>query len=296
MISNSFEQQRGFCVGIPAYNESATIKPLIEALLGDPRITEICVADDRSTDGTAEIVAALAESEPRVHLLRGAGRSGQVAGWLKCARSTTAETMVFIDADSLPEPGAILRLARACHDSLIVSGRIEPFDNMGGSGGRFSAELLNQIRARGSAPLAIIGRFFAVNREWFLRACDRTDIIANDMWLACKAVRNGTVPRYIPNAVVRYVSPSNGRDFAAQRQRADAGTRQLRELGILEDELLPSAGAVWQAVMRTVLLRPAEFPAWSWSQMTARIGRHYLVPKDGHVGIWEPQQSTKRGA
>lgn len=282
-----------FCVGIPAYNESENIGQLLEGLLSDPRVNEIIIADDMSTDGTEQIVAAIAARDSRVRLLRSSGRAGQVAGWLSCARATTADSIVFIDADSTPDPGAVVRLARSLEHSLIVSGRIEPYSSAGRRGGRFSAALLDRVRRSNTAP-AIIGRFFAVKRTWFLEACDRTDIIANDMWLACLAMRTGRTPRYVPQAVVRYVPPSDGAEFAAQRQRADAGTKQLRELGVLEKQHLPGAGVLLNALAYCAYFHGGDLPAWVLSQLAARLRRYYKVPAGMHAGIWEPQTSTKR--
>jgi glycosyltransferase involved in cell wall biosynthesis len=45
-------------VVIPAYNEAATIEPLLERVLAAPYDKEILVVDDGSTDGTRELLAA----------------------------------------------------------------------------------------------------------------------------------------------------------------------------------------------------------------------------------------------
>ncbi|MDQ2798436.1 MAG: glycosyltransferase, partial [Armatimonadota bacterium] len=46
------------CALLPAYNESERIATTIEALRARPEIGEIIVADDGSTDGTAESARA----------------------------------------------------------------------------------------------------------------------------------------------------------------------------------------------------------------------------------------------
>ena len=54
---------------IPCLNEAAHIEALLEQLLRDPTHATIVVADGGSTDGSRDIVKALAERHPRVHLL-----------------------------------------------------------------------------------------------------------------------------------------------------------------------------------------------------------------------------------
>src|SRR5512141_1681423 len=55
---------------IPACNEAANIERSVESLLQqDYRDFEIILVDDRSTDGTGEIIDRLARSEPRIRAL-----------------------------------------------------------------------------------------------------------------------------------------------------------------------------------------------------------------------------------
>ena len=69
-------------VTLPTYNEAENIEPLIRSLRAQD--LEVLVADDDSPDGTWRIVERLAESDPKVRLLRrmdkkGRGYAGAVA-------------------------------------------------------------------------------------------------------------------------------------------------------------------------------------------------------------------------
>lgn len=286
-----------FTVGIPAYNEAANIGALLEALLSDQTVGDVIVSDDLSDDGTDEIVARFAAMDPRVTLIRGAGRQGQIAGWLNAARASTSDTMVFMDADSTPDHGAAARLAAARIETgaAIVSGRIVPFTNAGAPSSRFSAEILHHLRVDAGPSGIVIGRFFAVDRLWFLENCRRMDIIANDAYLGCLAARQGRPVSYVPEAVIRYIPPDTGSDFAAQRQRADAGYRQLRNMGLLRHSDDNEPFGVLRALAFAAAARPLDLLPWCLAQIESRFGeKRYTVPADGHVGIWQTQASTKR--
>lgn len=286
-----------FTVGIPAYNEAGNIGELLRSLLADPTIGEIVVSDDLSSDGTDAIVERFANADSRLTLIRGGGRQGQIAGWLNAARASTADTMVFMDADSAPETGAAARLAEARERSgaTIVSGRILPFEDSGARAGRFAAEMLHRLRKAAKPAGIVIGRFFAVDRRWFLENCTRRDVIANDAFLACLASHQNGRVAYVPEAIIRYVPPCSSADFAAQRQRADAGYRQLREMGLLRAGDVSGAAAIAVAFAGSSVARPLDLFPWLAAQVEARFGRkRYTVPANGHPGIWETQASTKR--
>lgn len=89
---------------IPARNESARIGRLLKSVLLSRGVRlEVCVLDDDSTDGTAEIVQGFAAADSRVRLLRGErmpeGWNGkQHACWQLSMAARTGE-LIFLDAD-----------------------------------------------------------------------------------------------------------------------------------------------------------------------------------------------------
>lgn len=100
---------------IPARNEAGHIQATVRSALaqtGVPDLT-VLVLDDGSTDGTADLVAALAATDPRVVLIR-AEDEPPPAGWLgkpwACARlasHATGSVLVFVDADVALRPHAV---------------------------------------------------------------------------------------------------------------------------------------------------------------------------------------------
>ncbi|WP_432495131.1 glycosyltransferase family 2 protein [Kineococcus auxinigenes] len=98
---------------VPVRDEQARVGACLAALLdqvGVPDL-EVLVLDDASTDRTAEVVAAVAATDPRVRLLRG---DGPPPGWLgkphacaALAAAATGEVLVFVDADVVLAPHAL---------------------------------------------------------------------------------------------------------------------------------------------------------------------------------------------
>ena len=105
-------------VVIPARNAAASLPECLSALRregvpGPDR--ELIVVDDRSSDATAKIAAA-ADST----VLRGEGR-GPAAARNLGAQHVTGDVLVFLDADTVPEPGWLDALLQPFDDAAIVA-------------------------------------------------------------------------------------------------------------------------------------------------------------------------------
>lgn len=105
---------------IPARNEAARIEPCLISLLDQdfslPYV--ILVLDDRSEDDTAEVVRRLARTHPRgkrLRVLRGAplpdGWLGKPWACAQLARRARGRWLLFVDADTFHDPGALERTA-----------------------------------------------------------------------------------------------------------------------------------------------------------------------------------------
>jgi chlorobactene glucosyltransferase len=99
---------------IPARNEEANISTCLESLVSQKEgISEILVLDDQSDDNTAEVVRKFAAQDSRVRLLGGRERP---EGWIgknwachQLAEAAVSENLLFTDADTVHEPGSVIR-------------------------------------------------------------------------------------------------------------------------------------------------------------------------------------------
>ena len=101
---------------IPARDEAAHIAACVQAALASAGVAvEVLVMDDGSHDGTAAIVEALAERDPRLRLLRAPplppGWTGKVHACARLAEAARGGHLLFIDADVRLAPQAAAALA-----------------------------------------------------------------------------------------------------------------------------------------------------------------------------------------
>ncbi len=117
-------------VVVPTYNEIENINQLLPQILAYPRLS-VLVVDDGSPDGTGDAVAAVMASEPRVHLLRRAGKQGlgtaYVAGF-RYALDRGADYIFEMDADFSHDPSYLKDLHHAAESTydLVIGSRYVP--------------------------------------------------------------------------------------------------------------------------------------------------------------------------
>jgi len=114
-------------VVIPVYNEEealpAVYHALADALDRLPQSAEIIFADDGSTDGSADRLDAIAETDPRVRVLHMSRNYGQTAALMAAIQNSSGAVVIPMDGDGQNDPADIPRLiAKLAEGYDVVSG------------------------------------------------------------------------------------------------------------------------------------------------------------------------------
>jgi dolichol-phosphate mannosyltransferase len=116
---------RSALVIVPTYNERENIPRLIPEILSrDPRL-EVLVVDDNSPDGTGDLVAEMAAEEPRLHILRRAGKLGLGTAYLDGFRwglDRSYDCLFEMDADFSHDPAHLPKFLEAIDSYDVVLG------------------------------------------------------------------------------------------------------------------------------------------------------------------------------
>jgi glycosyltransferase involved in cell wall biosynthesis len=264
---------------ICAHNEAASIAARLEnALALDyPRARlEVIVASDGSTDETLAIASRF---EPRgVRLLR-LPRQGKIAALNAAAAVASGEVLVFSDANSHYESGALRALLRPFADPGVggVAGDqryLRAGQHAGGTEGEraywsFDRQLKRWQSAAGSVTSAT-GAIHAVRRELF-RAVPPG--VTDDFYISASVVAQGRRLVFAEDAVAwEPTAVSSGGEF---RRKVRVITRGLRGVCLLRELLDPFRHGFYslQLLSHKVLRRLAVLPLaaillatpWLWN-------------------------------
>jgi glycosyltransferase involved in cell wall biosynthesis len=105
---------------IPCWNAAATIERALASVLDERGLAFECiVVDDASTDGTGEIVQAVADQDPRVVPIRLPANVGVSAARNRGLESVRGDWVAFHDADDLMLPGWLEALMGPTTDPTV---------------------------------------------------------------------------------------------------------------------------------------------------------------------------------
>ncbi|AIY43341.1 Cellulose synthase (UDP-forming) [Collimonas arenae] len=139
-------------VCVAAHNEERVIADALNALLDvdyPPDRLVIMPVNDRSTDGTRDIIDRIAAAHPGRFTLfhRDGGRPGKAAALRDATERIHAEIIIVFDADYLPARGLIKQLVAPFFDPEVgaIMGRVVPLN----AGANLLTRLLDLERAGG---------------------------------------------------------------------------------------------------------------------------------------------------
>ena len=199
-----------------------------------PGPMEVIVVDDGSQDGTADIVAAMAEDDARIRLIRqdNLGKAHALRNGLQAVRH---DIVVSLDADTQFTPDTIGDLVRPFADPTVgaVSGRARVgnpktlfarFQSLEYTCGfNLDRRAYHQLNCITVVPGAVSAfRVDAIHEAGGIS----TETLAEDTDLTLSLHKCGYTIRYAPRAVAWTEAPETMRTFARQRFRWAFGTLQ----------------------------------------------------------------------
>jgi cellulose synthase/poly-beta-1,6-N-acetylglucosamine synthase-like glycosyltransferase len=265
---------------ICAYNEEASIGARLENALAldypSDRL-ELIVASDGSTDETNAIVRGFASRGVRLLALP---RQGKIPALNAAVASARGEVLVFSDANSIYEKGALRALLHPFADPLIggVAGdqrylRAGQLPD-GGEGERAYWDLdrlLKRWQGAAGSVTSSTGAIHAIRRELFRSVPSG---VTDDFWISTNVVAQGRRLVFAENAAAwEPATPASGSEF---RRKVRVITRGLRAVWLMRELLNPFRYGFYsvQLFSHKVLRRLAIVPMtaigvatpWLWNE------------------------------
>ncbi|MBC7909553.1 MAG: glycosyltransferase family 2 protein [Pyrinomonadaceae bacterium] len=120
MIESKLNEEACLSVVMPAYNEESTLASVVRKLLSVPRLLEIIIVDDCSTDKTGQIASQLSTAHPQVSYIRHEKNAGKTAALRTGFALTRGEIVIVQDADLEYDPEEICEVIQP-----IIEGRAD---------------------------------------------------------------------------------------------------------------------------------------------------------------------------
>jgi len=107
-----------------AHNEEERLGEQVEAMLDQEttRPWELIIVDNRSTDGTAELVRSYSQQDPRVRLVTASDRADKSYAMNVGVAAARAQHIAFCDGDDIVGPGWVEAIAVGLDSHQVVTG------------------------------------------------------------------------------------------------------------------------------------------------------------------------------
>lgn len=231
-VASGLSQDSAVTFVVPVYDDSHGLDALLTALRTEHPQDQILVVDDASPD--AAPIAAVAERHAaavlRHDINRGPG-AARNSGWRKVLSADEVTfrsgVVVFVDADVVPQPGAVRKLLAHFDDPAVavVAPRIQadaggdllssyerdnsPLDMGAGAAIVYPGTRLSYVP---SAMLAVRAEVLESARGF-----DEAMRFGEDVDLVWRVVSDGHLVRYEPGAIANHRNRRTLRSFARQR-------------------------------------------------------------------------------
>lgn len=255
---------------IPALNEESCIGGLLHDVMTAKQdawfqIQNIYVISDASTDRTDDIVREAAKRERRLKLIRKPERKGKQDSINLAFSVTSADVVVFIDADvRLAGEDSLAKLIRHFCDggtALVQGGLVRPSPrlnlNPAKQAAYFDWIVVDKIRRKKPVSWwSIDGRVMALSRD-FYRHLVLPLSLADDQFIFYSCVQKGLKFVLAEDAIFYYGPPESIADFSHQWSRYFYYTSKSRQQfgsGLIARHM--SVPGLWRVILSNFARHP----------------------------------------
>ncbi len=292
-------------IGIPAYNEGANIKYLLQSLLSQKNtnfiLKEILIVSDGSTDNTIKEVESL--NSPLIRIINHASRKGKVTGFNELISEQIGDFFVQFDADvrladeyvlynlvkTYQETGAGLVCAYVCP--------VEPkyfFEKVSYFGWTTWQKVLNLTKTDTLYHRCVGGcRGFSRDFSDTFRLPLGVDS-AEDCYSFLYAKEKQYKIAWSEKAIVFYRLPTNQKDYIKQMNRFmhnDAILKRFFSDKMILKYSMVSAQAKLKALVWSCLTNS---PLISCAYIITQLYAHYMAQSYVDIATWDTSTSTKK--
>ncbi|HEX4918777.1 MAG TPA: glycosyltransferase family 2 protein [Limnobacter sp.] len=235
---------------VPAHNESVHLLPTLHALLADAQAnTRVVVVADNCTDDTAAVARAAGAEVIERDDPGKRGKGYALDFGIQHLASCPPEVVIVMDADCLPEQGALGWLAEMAQGRQKPVQALYVMNNPGRAGLRvkiaqFAWCVKNLVRPRGlhqlGLPCQLTGSGMAFPWHTLQAVSLANGHLVEDMQLGMSLIAMGHGPVFMEHAVVSSQFPSQETGLQSQRTRWEHG-----HLSMMMSEGFPQ---IWQAL------------------------------------------------
>ena len=294
------EQTFSFGIGIPCHNEANNIGSLLNRLCHAwtaPYFPKrIVVVDHGSNDGTSDIVRAYAaQSIIPIKLQSDMERKGKCAAVNQIMRAfEDVEIIILISADILPSESCLMKLLKVFEDETVgvAGGRPipeGPADNIAVKLSRLLWELHHCVALNNPKSTEV-----TVFRNLGFQI-DETSLV-DEAELEYHVTQHGYRVEYVPEAIIRNMSPLSLKDYIRQRTRVTLGHLMLKKKQYVMGTLsmrnrLDAVWELWKQRRFPLFIGMLAFTLEAYIYLLAFCQQAY---KPQTSGIWDMIPSAKR--
>ena len=219
----------GLAIILPTLNERANIAPLVtrlKAALG-PDGWEAIFVDDNSTDGTADEIRRMAQSDPQIRIIQRIGRRGLASAAIEGICAASAPFVAVMDADHQHDPALLPQMLAAVQQAdcdVAVASRFVAggnADGLAGQGRKCGSKLANWL-ARSITGISLSDPMSG----FFLMRADRVRALAPRL--------SGIGFKLLLDILAAADAPLQVREFPMRLAPRRAGTSKLDRAIIFE--------------------------------------------------------------